>query len=372
MSAQRMSDSLESIDKANHYDDFCCFHESKNHRFRVFWEITRTCNLNCRFCFAAVDGRDLADADLLKLAYKMIDNGVRDVVISGGEPLCRSATMDIISCLRKAGVEVDICTNGTLIDRPVAHGLAEHLTEISVSLHGASPELHDGTVGRIGAWHQTIQGISHLRSCGLAVHVIVVLTRATLVNMVPLLKVCEQLDVRSLSFLGAMDVDSQTTGMLSRDDRRAAYRLIQEQREKWNGQLTINTKRVLLAAPLGHCQAGRAFLAVDAHGRLLPCIFWARIAEPWPNLMDTSFSECMTELKNLWLETVANRPSTCGHCLYVEGCGQGCPGAGVIAYGCPAADPLCPLLKPTGSKRAQTLEVRRIHGEGIRGIPRDD
>jgi len=229
----------------------------------------------------------------------------------------------------------------------MARRLATYLTEISVSLHGSNAERHDRAVGRTGAWRETMAAIARLQSCGLAVHVIIVLTPATLPDMEQLLQLCHQLQVRSLSFLGLMEVKGRISRLLSTEDRCVAGRLIGEQRRKWSGSLAINTKRVALQAPLGSCAAGQSMLGVDASGRLVPCILLAGMKCPWPSLLTASFTACLMEVRRLWAENGPNASVECAACQQRATCGKGCPGAGVVATGHATVDPLRPQLTPT-------------------------
>ncbi|MCK7475973.1 MAG: radical SAM protein [Rhodopseudomonas palustris] len=61
------------------------------------------------------------------------------VKVTGGEPFLRADTIEIIATLRAEGLAVDVETNGTLVDDPLARALARAgVRQVSVSLDGGA------------------------------------------------------------------------------------------------------------------------------------------------------------------------------------------------------------------------------------------
>ena len=87
-----------------HQQDTCC----------VVYEITKRCNLNCRFCFAdAGTERDISLSQIKEDLQKMIVPGKTLVQISGGEPTVRDDLPQIIQAAKAAGAKyVQLNSNG--------------------------------------------------------------------------------------------------------------------------------------------------------------------------------------------------------------------------------------------------------------------
>jgi len=84
----------------------------------LFWNLTYACNLDCPVCFTDAGRRgddELTSAEALTVTDRIGRAGVRDVLISGGEPFLRPDLFDILTGLSRHGIALRIATNGTLI-----------------------------------------------------------------------------------------------------------------------------------------------------------------------------------------------------------------------------------------------------------------
>jgi len=144
-----------------------------DHKLRVcVWELTLRCNARCRFCgSSAKEARpnELSTSACLDLAREMVDLGLEEMTLSGGEPLLRDGFFDIARQLVAAGVRTDIVTNALLIDDEMAARLADvGLYGVSVSLDG--PEaIHDDLRGVRGCWRQAQRAVEALTRHGVRV-----------------------------------------------------------------------------------------------------------------------------------------------------------------------------------------------------------
>ncbi len=110
--------------------------------------VTDRCNLRCRYCMPAEGmawlGRDeLLDADELARVVALFARlGVRDVRVTGGEPLVRPGIADIVARVKGTpGIrEVSITTNGVLLAARVDDLMAAGLDRVNVSVDSLDPE----------------------------------------------------------------------------------------------------------------------------------------------------------------------------------------------------------------------------------------
>ena len=117
----------------------------------VVFELTYACNHACPFCSCpweaegAERGMELSIDDWKKAALEFIGHGVRNIILSGGEPLLKEGIGDLLGFLafqlRAAyGIHYDLqlSTNGTLLTREMLHLLKDCNATLCTSL----PSLH--------------------------------------------------------------------------------------------------------------------------------------------------------------------------------------------------------------------------------------
>ena len=147
------------------------------------WELTLACNLRCRHCGSRA-GRaredELDSEEALKLLGDLGDLGVRELVLSGGEPLLRPDWPEIAARARKLGLLVMIITNGTRLDGRTTERVRElgvHRVAISVDgLHGT----HDYIRAREGLLELLIEAFDRCAAAGLLTTAVTELNRLNL------------------------------------------------------------------------------------------------------------------------------------------------------------------------------------------------
>ena len=112
------------------------------------WDITNFCNLHCSFCSAAAldNKRIIDDPNTLKIAEKIVKNGVKYVSIRGGEPTLIKQLPEIINIFNKNGIFTEVVSNGTYINDNFfksIESLNKNLIRIKISLDSTIPELND-------------------------------------------------------------------------------------------------------------------------------------------------------------------------------------------------------------------------------------
>lgn len=125
--------------------------------FWVIAVITRRCNLHCVGCrfhsplleeqnrTGATDGRDMPLSLFESLCRELKAMGTRSITITGeGEPLLHPSFCEIVSAAKAEGFQVNLVTNGTLLDRTVSEHLVNAgLDKLRVSLWAGTPEVYE-------------------------------------------------------------------------------------------------------------------------------------------------------------------------------------------------------------------------------------
>lgn len=170
----------------------------------VFWNITGTCNLRCRHCAVRAGGRPTNGVPLaqcLRIVDDMAAFGVRDVALSGGEPLLRAEWYPIAQHARARGLVVSVSTNGTVVTRHAARRLAEVVADVQVSIDGATPAVHDAMRGVPGAWERAVRGVRCLVDAGVPVTIGATVTRANAAEIPRLCGLARDLGAQALRII---------------------------------------------------------------------------------------------------------------------------------------------------------------------------
>lgn len=122
------------------------------------WSITGKCNYKCRHCFMSatdVKACELPLADIKKIINELVECGIYNVSLTGGEPLVRSDFIEVLDALVDVNINVEgIYTNGKLVDRRL-------LDELEA--RNMKPIIHMSYDGK--GWHDWIRGIPGAEKC---------------------------------------------------------------------------------------------------------------------------------------------------------------------------------------------------------------
>jgi len=122
--------------------------------------VNSECNLRCFFCHAEgeftplrcsvkkVDHK-LSKEQIVKVVEIAASFGVKDVKITGGEPLLRNDIVDIVRGIASLdGIrEVSMVTNGLLLEKFAEDLYNAGLKRVNVSLHSLKPEIYSKITG---------------------------------------------------------------------------------------------------------------------------------------------------------------------------------------------------------------------------------
>jgi MoaA/NifB/PqqE/SkfB family radical SAM enzyme len=147
--------------------------------------ITDVCNFRCRFCLygdTLVRGPEQIPWEQLEsFLVEHQGQGYAWVNLHGGEPTMRKDLFELLALIRRLGYPaVSLQTNGwALAHRGFTRRLADAgVSLFVVSVHGATPEVHDDLAGAAGSLERLLRGMAHVRSLGLPLRTNTVITRA--------------------------------------------------------------------------------------------------------------------------------------------------------------------------------------------------
>lgn len=143
------------------------------------------CNQDCGFCWQGRDWPGPSRALLERWIDEMAAGGVRELMISGGEPTVYGELLDLVRRARAAGLRPFLQTNAIRMAKP---GYAEDLvaagvTGLTVSYHAGDAELSDVLTRAPGTHVRTEAGIRASLRAGLRVALNCVVGRRNLPHL---------------------------------------------------------------------------------------------------------------------------------------------------------------------------------------------
>jgi MoaA/NifB/PqqE/SkfB family radical SAM enzyme len=253
-----------------------------NHPIVVSYEVTLSCNCNCRHCDL---GGVIKDEKQIKPEeYGAITRRLKPVAaqISGGEPLLRKDIAGIVKAIKQAGAEyVILVTNGALLNESNYLQLREAgVHQFSVSLDFPD-ERHDEFRQRPGLYKRLEQNLPRLAKLGFRDIILnTAITRINAREILPLTKKATEwgIDI-SYSAYTVLRTGNKDYCLDNGDDLNILRQAINEllTLKKQNNHL-INPELTLLETlkfferkHMPNCKAGIRFLVVMPDGSLVPC-----------------------------------------------------------------------------------------------------
>ncbi|MEA2465869.1 MAG: hypothetical protein QOJ98_3616, partial [Acidobacteriota bacterium] len=131
----------------------------------IVWDLTYACPLRCSHCYAEAGRRaamEMRPEDMLRVIDALISLQPTGVMLSGGEPLLVKAIFDIAKRLTEGGVEVLLYTGGWVFEPEMVEPILNLFSRVSVSIDGATAEVHDRIRGRAGSFDRALNALSLL------------------------------------------------------------------------------------------------------------------------------------------------------------------------------------------------------------------
>jgi len=145
----------------------------------VCWETTKSCLLSCRHCRATAIRNSLPGELDHETGIRLIDQLLEfgepypALLLTGGDPLMRADVFDLLSHAKDKGIYTAVAASVTpLLTREKLELMRDLGVEIiSVSMDGASAEIHDKIRDIPGTWRATLDAIEMSTSCGMRLQV---------------------------------------------------------------------------------------------------------------------------------------------------------------------------------------------------------
>lgn len=178
----------------------------------IYFYLTTGCNLACRHCYLeptplkqATEKAVLA-ADVFSNIIKQAKPlGLRQVKLTGGEPLFHPQIKELLSIVKQEKVALRIETNGVLCSAELAEQISGcelygKKPLVSVSLDSHEAKTHEYIRAVPGCFAETLQGIHNLVAAGIKPQIIMSLMEYNKNDVAAIVKLAEQLQASSVKF----------------------------------------------------------------------------------------------------------------------------------------------------------------------------
>ena len=159
---------------------------AREHACRMIaWEVTRSCNHNCKHCRAASRlgpyPGELSTEQCLRLVDDIAGAFNPVIILTGGEPLLRPDIFEIASYGTQKGLRMVMATNGTLVNEAVVHRMMKSgIQRVSISIDGPDAQSHDDFRNEPGAFDGAMRGIAAMKAGGMEFQINTTITTANL------------------------------------------------------------------------------------------------------------------------------------------------------------------------------------------------
>ncbi|MGW0587027.1 radical SAM protein [Streptosporangium sp. NPDC002607] len=131
----------------------------------VIWDVTYACPLRCMHCYSESGrraARQLSHDDMLRVADAIISLRPSSMEFAGGEPLLIKRIHEVAERFTQAGIKVNLYTSGWTFTPRMAEDILGVFSRITVSIDGATPEVHDRIRSRAGSFERTMNTLAIL------------------------------------------------------------------------------------------------------------------------------------------------------------------------------------------------------------------
>lgn len=255
----------------------------------MYFNITQRCNLRCSYCFGQYysENLELSIGQVSKILSDFYSLGVRRLGLSGGEPLLYKDIDDLIKIAVDIGFDVGLNSNGILV--PEHLSALKLISNLSISLDGASPEVNDMYRGK-GSFERTLEGIKAAYKAGIPLHLCCTLTNVNINEWPKLLDLGKKYNALVQISPLYQQFSGEKNVLFPKHLDKIKFRslilnIIKEKKKGSNIFFSEATYRLILNWPdykqdtspkreAGHpvCLAGKKMVTLDSHGNLFPCI----------------------------------------------------------------------------------------------------
>ena len=256
----------------------------------VLWDLTSRCNLRCKHCVVSagdVNKEELNYSECCKLIDEFAEFGIRQLILSGGEPMVRKDFFDIAEYATGKSISIQVATNGTLIDENAAQRLSSIGACAQISFDSSEPAIHDEFRQYPGSWQRTKNGIELLIKAGVPVTIAATVTTMNIDNIPLLYELANNMGVQTFRILPFVPFGrgkyAEELEVAPRKMKDLTEFLISKKEEKGVNIAPMEFECTFSSSPeqkidtdtrIG-CDGAISYCTVTSNGEVLPCNYFS-------------------------------------------------------------------------------------------------
>jgi len=307
---------------------------------RIQWRITKNCNLQCKHCYLNDKNnfeKELSCNELKKIARKIVNEKIFEVLLTGGEPTIKDGFYDVMNILLPSCF-VTIFTNAVweIFPKDLEKLIKAHPNHIKIYVSIDGPEkIHDSIRGK-GNYKITLKNIQKLKNIGAEVVINTVLTKKLVINLGYYFYIMkkEGIDVLQLSKfypLGEGEINKDLMPSLEEFQNAMTFLLNYSHKEKKMKIIFDNNFSFLITGESSkkvsrRCSGGISKLIIETNADCFPCQLLT--------FKDLKMGNFLTDnLKKIWGSNSRKKfiepffPEECQSCKHNTYCSSGCKAA---------------------------------------------
>ncbi len=277
------------------------------------FQVNLRCNSACGYCDLPLNvGRyEMTREEIQGVFSSLYRDGVRFVLVQGGEPLLRRDLPEILEDLSAMGFQLTLITNGTKITAQLVERLGRLPLAISVSLDTLDRVKYQQIRGA-DQLAQVLEGIAHLKDFPHPKFLTCIVSEVNRAEAPAVVRFAREQGF--LPVVGAYHWNVGTYGrpdellMYDRSSAAAVFSGLLDDELIPPGYLrkfVEDNVSWLRGQKLEPCDAGRYSIAIDASGNVSPCLAFPSVG----NLLQLSLSEILGRFDRGAIKTCSDRSS---------------------------------------------------------------
>lgn len=297
--------------------------------FKAYLEITYRCNHKCQHCYLGLGlenppkyplNNELSTERLIKLMDEMAEEGVMDLVITGGEATLHEDLIDLIKYASSKNFAITLLTNGTHLNEELINVLeTSKIYQVRIPLYGNEEE-HNHLVGN-STYTKTYNNIMQLSKYNIPLIVTSILTQHNTDSIIALNQKLKKLNINH-------EISTYIFPTTERDKSPTKFR-------SSDSSLIDALKILKIDSNKSVCTAGVSKFRITPFGELNPCEMLRYI--DLGNLRSTPFNEILAsstrlEWVNKFNDAISKKEELCKSCTLFDKCND-CIGSSYLEHG---------------------------------------
>jgi radical SAM protein with 4Fe4S-binding SPASM domain len=300
------------------------------------WEITLRCNLRCSHCgsSAGLSGpNELNTQECFRLCEELAELSCEDVALIGGEPFLREDWFSIVQCIRNLGMNLNIASNGTILEKYIEKISQLKPSVVGISLDGLK-ESHEKIRGRY-TFEKAIEAIELLREKGIQTTVITTVSKINFKDLPEMKKLFYKKGINWQIQLARPFGNFKKEQMLSKEEFYATALFITKERiENSFKNLPVMGahcygyySKVLPGCSWKGCSAGIGNIGITSDGGIVGCLSMGNNRFIEGNIREKGLKEIWEDPNSFSYSRKFDKNQlgpNCKNCKYSGVCKGGC------------------------------------------------